>query len=55
MRTAVVLTIVVLAAFTMSGCQAIEGVFKAGVWVGVIGVVVLIGVITWVVSKMSGF
>jgi hypothetical protein len=29
-------------AVTASGCRAIEGIFKAGVWVGVI-VVVLVG------------
>jgi len=27
---------------TASGCQAIEGIFKAGVWVGII-IVVLVG------------
>ena len=54
MRAAVLVALVVLAAFTLTGCQAIEGVFKAGVWFGVIGVVLLIGIIAWVVTKASG-
>ena len=36
------------------GCAAIEGIFKAGVWVGVICAVALIGVVLFVVSRISG-
>ena len=54
MRAAVLIALVVLAAFTLTGCQAIEGIFKAGVWVGVIGVVLVIGIVAWVVTKASG-
>ena len=36
--------------FTLSGCSAIEGIFKAGVWVGIIVVVVVILVIIWIIS-----
>jgi hypothetical protein len=34
--------VAVAAATMMSGCRAIEGIFKAGVWVGII-IVVLVG------------
>ena len=34
-----------------SSCQAIAAIFKAGVWFGVIGVIVIIVVIFWLVSK----
>ena len=34
-----------------SGCQAIGDIFKAGVWVGVIIVVVVIAIILWLISK----
>ena len=54
MRTAGLLGMLALAAGSMTGCEAVEGVFKAGIWVGVIAVVVLIGIVTWVVTKMMG-
>ena len=37
--------------FTASSCQAIADIFKAGVWVGVLLVVVVIGIIFWLVGK----
>jgi hypothetical protein len=37
-----VLPFLVAAASLMSGCAAIEGIFKAGFWVGII-IVVLVG------------
>ena len=36
----------------LSSCSVIEGIFKAGVWVGVIAVVVVIGLIIWLISKI---
>jgi len=42
-----------LAGFFFSGCQAIGSIFKAGVWAGVIGIVVLVAIILWVVSKLN--
>jgi hypothetical protein len=32
-------------AMATSGCSVIEGIFKAGLWVGVIGVLLLVGVV----------
>ncbi len=40
-----------LMAFTLSSCHAIAGIFKAGVWFGVIGVVLIVVVIFWLISK----
>jgi len=40
------LVIMITSQFVLEGCQAIEGIFKAGVWVGVLailGIVALIG------------
>ncbi len=37
--------------FTTSSCQAIGDIFKAGVWVGVLVVVLVIGIIFWLISK----
>ncbi len=36
---------------TMSSCEAIGGIFKAGVWVGVLVVVLVVGIILWLVGK----
>ena len=36
---------------TLSSCSAIAGIFKAGVWFGVIGVVVIVAIIFWLISK----
>jgi len=36
------LTLMMTSLFVMNGCQVVEGIFKAGVWVGVlIGAVIL--------------
>jgi hypothetical protein len=44
----------VLLTMTLSSCQAIADIFSAGVWVGVILVVVVIGVIGFIISRMRG-
>jgi hypothetical protein len=35
-----------------SGCQVIEGIFKAGVWVGILIVVGIIALIIWIVMRV---
>ncbi|HVZ95761.1 MAG TPA: hypothetical protein VG847_02725 [Chitinophagaceae bacterium] len=37
--------------FLLSGCQVIGDIFKAGVWAGVLGVVIIIVLIFWLISK----
>lgn len=41
-RNGSALTAMVIGSLTLSGCAAIEGIFKAGVWTGVIIVVLLV-------------
>ena len=36
-----------------SSCAVVESIFKAGVWVGVLIVVGIIGLIVWLISKFS--
>ncbi|MGH7769781.1 MAG: phosphatidate cytidylyltransferase [Candidatus Binatia bacterium] len=36
---------------TLAGCEVIADIFKAGVWTGVILVLVVVGVIVWAVSR----
>ncbi|MCW8313978.1 hypothetical protein ABTW24_08390 [Sphingobacterium thalpophilum] len=38
----------------VSSCAAIESIFKAGVWSGILLVVVVVAVIIWIVSKLFG-
>jgi len=48
------LALVALVMTTLSSCQLIEGIFKAGVWSGIIIVVVVLALIIWVLSKIFG-
>lgn len=47
---ALMLTMVTL----LSSCEVIGGIFKAGVWSGIIMVVLVIALIIWLISKFSG-
>jgi hypothetical protein len=39
-------------AMTLSSCEVIGGIFKAGMWVGIFLVVIVVVVILWLVRKM---
>jgi hypothetical protein len=51
-RVVPVLLTVALAAFT-SGCEAIGAIFKAGVWTGVIAVVVVIALVAFAAVRIG--
>jgi hypothetical protein len=36
---------ITLATATLTGCEAVKGIFKAGMWVGILGVVFVIAII----------
>lgn len=44
----------VFIAVTFSSCQAVGDIFKAGAWTAIIGIVVVVAIIFWIVSKVSG-
>ncbi len=46
--------LLVLVSLTSPGCEVIGGIFKAGVWVGVLMVVVLIALVGFVAAKIRG-
>jgi hypothetical protein len=46
--------LIVMLFFLLSSCTVVGGIFKAGVWVGVLLVVVIVGIILWLVSRNSG-
>ncbi len=42
-----------LSAFMFSSCEAIEGIFKAGMGFGIFLVILVIGVIIFIISKLG--
>ncbi|MEP7250834.1 MAG: hypothetical protein ABI683_00595 [Ginsengibacter sp.] len=40
-------------AVTFTSCAAIAGVFKAGIWVGIVIVVIIVAIIFWLISKAN--
>jgi len=54
MRKYSALAIVALMLTTLTSCELVEGIFKAGVWSGVIIVVVVLAIIIWLISKVFG-
>lgn len=40
--------------FLFSSCEVIGGIFKAGVWSGILIIVVIIVLIIWLISKFMG-
>ena len=46
--------LLLIAPLALTGCTIVEGIFKAGVWVGVLLVVGVIVLLVWLVSKIMG-
>jgi len=38
----------------LTGCAAVGGIFKAGLWTGIIAVVLVVGIIIWIISSLAG-
>jgi hypothetical protein len=47
-----VLAVLVLP-FLMTGCELVGDIFRAGIWVGVLGVVALVALVVWVIGKLK--
>ena len=54
MKRHIPLALVALAATTLTSCELIGGIFKAGVWSGVIVVVIVLALVIWLISKVFG-
>jgi len=39
---------------SLSSCQIIGGIFKAGVWAGILLVVVVVGLVIFILAKIFG-
>ncbi|MEO5946311.1 MAG: phosphatidate cytidylyltransferase [Chitinophagaceae bacterium] len=38
---------------SLQGCSAIQGIFKAGMWVGVLAVVFIVGLVIWLFTRLK--
>ena len=45
------LWVLAIVAMTLTSCEVIGDIFKAGVWVGILIVVGIVGLILWLVNK----
>jgi hypothetical protein len=54
MRSLTLLALLVLVAISVPGCAAIAGIFKAGMWTGVIMVIIVVAIIGFVASMIRG-
>ena len=52
--TLIRIMLIVLAAMSAAGCELVGNIFQAGMWVGVIGVILVVVLIVAVVSKFKG-
>jgi hypothetical protein len=41
----------IASALALTGCEAIGTIFEAGVWTGVIGIVVIVAIIVYFISR----
>lgn len=48
------LAIIALLSTSLASCELVEGIFKAGVWTGVIVVVLVLALIIWLISRIFG-
>ena len=47
------IALVVFLGLSLAGCEVIGGIFKAGVWVGALGVIAVVVLIVVIVGKMK--
>ena len=46
-----ILLLVLVACVAVSGCTVAAGIFKAGLWIGVIMAVLIVGIVLFIISK----
>jgi hypothetical protein len=46
--------VAVFLTLSLTSCAAIGDIFKAGAYTGIIGVIVVLGIVIWLVSKLFG-
>lgn len=51
MNQAMVFALLVISTTMLAGCELVGDIFEAGVWVGVILVILVIGLVVWLFSR----
>lgn len=46
------LTLLMILAVSSAGCEVVGGIFKAGIWVGVIMVALILVAVFWIMGKV---
>jgi len=46
--------VLAMLATTLTGCELAGDLVKGGIWIGVVGVFVVVAIIFWLVTKMGG-
>jgi cytosine/uracil/thiamine/allantoin permease len=54
MKKYIPLALIALLATTLTSCELVEGIFKAGFWSAIIVVVIVLALIIWILSKVFG-
>jgi hypothetical protein len=48
------LSFLLIMSVMLSGCEVIGGIFKAGMWTATIIIVLIIAIVIYIISKVSG-
>jgi hypothetical protein len=54
MSSRLLIVLLVLSGLTLSGCELAGDIFEAGVWTGLIAVVLVVGIIGFLIAKVRG-
>ncbi|HKP32866.1 MAG TPA: hypothetical protein VJT83_09065 [Chitinophagaceae bacterium] len=50
-QNAVIYSSLILLAMTLTSCEVVGGIFKAGIWTGIIVVVLVVVLIFWLINR----
>jgi uncharacterized membrane protein YkvI len=51
MDRTVAFTLLMISTITLAGCELVGDIFEAGVWVGVILVILIVGLVVWLFAR----
>jgi hypothetical protein len=54
MKNSLYVFLFVMISMSLTSCELVGDIFKAGVWVGILAVAAIIGLIIFLISKLSG-
>jgi hypothetical protein len=54
MKNILYVLLFVMISISLTSCELVGDIFKAGVWVGVLAVAAIIGLVIFLISKVSG-